>query len=209
MIDPEPTRILVEKARDGDRAAFDTLVAKFRSRLRSRVESWSQFQLGPRLDVDEVLQDTFIQAFRGLARFEWQHDDDAFFRWVCGVAKNVIAGSARDARRAARKAGNQVDIGDLPTAGPTPSQVLQRGERFDRLRAALDKLSPDYRKVLLLSRLEGLTMRDIAERMDRTPNAVKHLISRALLELRKHFGDTESLHLADGMLKTEESKDGE
>ena len=68
---------------------------------------------------------------------------------------------------------------------------------------ALDALPPDHREVLVLSRLEGLAAEEIARRMGRTPNAVYHLIVRALALLRERFGATESLLLPDRPLRRE------
>lgn len=85
--------------------------------------------------------------------------------------------------------------------------MLRRHERFDRLEAAVKKLTPEYRQVVLLSRIEGLSAKEIADRMNRSPNAVRHLIVRALRELRAHFGDTESLHLPDRRFPVGEGDD--
>jgi RNA polymerase sigma factor (sigma-70 family) len=101
-----------------------------------------------------------------------------------------------------------VIAGKLPAQDPTASQILRRGDRFDRLRDALDKVSPDYRQALILSRIEGLTMKEIAGRMGRSPNSVKHLIARALRELKERFGDTDSFHLENRHLEAGEQRDG-
>ena len=102
-----------------------------------------------------------------------------------------------------------MSVGDVPVADPTPSKVLQRGERFDRLEVALRKLSPDYRDALLLSRVEGLTVKEIGKRMGRSSDAVKHLIARGLRELKRHFGDTESFQLVDRELRAEVEEDAD
>jgi RNA polymerase sigma-70 factor (ECF subfamily) len=207
MRDPEATQILIDKAKGGDRAAFDDLIERFRSRLRSRLESWSQFQLGPRLDVEDVLQGIFLRAFRAIDHFEWQ-DDDAFFRWLCGIAKRALADEARASWRETLKKAEAIPDG-FPVSGPTPSRILRREERLHRLERALQKLNPDYRQALLLSRIEGLTMKEIGERLGRSTDSVKHLIARGLRELKKQFGDTESFHLADRPLEVEGEKHGE
>jgi RNA polymerase sigma-70 factor (ECF subfamily) len=194
-VERDSTERLVERAKSGDRDAFDRLVERFRGRLRSSLESWSRFQLGPKLDAEDTLQETFVRAHRALSRFEWE-GDDAFFRWLCGIAKRALAHLAADARRVKRP---PTDSGE-PAALATPSRMLRREERFERLEAAIERLTPEYREVLLLSRIEGLTAVEIAARMNRSPNAVRHLIVRALRELRAHFGDTESLHLPDRRL---------
>ena len=72
----------------------------------------------------------------------------------------------------------------------------------------MEDLSPDYRTVVHLSRIEGLKISEIAERMGRSPSAIKNLLLRAMKQLRESFGDTESLGLPDRHLG-EGSSDGE
>ncbi len=190
MEDQEPTVILVDHAKAGDREAFDRLLARFQGRLRSTVESWSRFQLGAKIEVDDLLQESFVRAFRSLERFEWQ-GDDSFFRWLCGIAKKALAQAIQE-QRTGHGTGSQSSAAG---SGPTQTKISRRVERFERLEEALQSLTPEYREVLLLSRVEGLKTKEIAARMNRSPNAVKHLIARALRALRSQFGDTESLNL--------------
>lgn len=188
--------ILVERAKSGDRLAFDEMVGACEPRLRSRIERWAQLRIGPRLDIDDVLQETFVRALRSIASFE-PRGEDALFRWLCGIAKNALADSARKTTREAVKRAEGIRVSGLAKAGATQSQALRREERFERLAAALERLPQDYREALTLARLDGLTVKEIAAKMDRTPKAVKHLIARGLRELRRVFGETESLHLPD------------
>ena len=91
----------------------------------------------------------------------------------------------------------------------SPSRIARRGERFDRLAEALNRLSADHREVILLSRIEGLRMKEVAKRMNRSENAVLLLLSRGLKKLKESFGETESLHLPWRGLKGGESNDDE
>ena len=81
--------------------------------------------------------------------------------------------------------------------GVSPSRAQRRDERFDRLESSLNSLSPEYRDVVRLARIEGLSIMAIAERLDRTPDSVRNLLLRAMKQLRQSFGDTESLGLPD------------
>ena len=63
------------------------------------------------------------------------------------------------------------------------------------MRVGADALSPDYRTVIQLARIEGLKVREIAKRMGRSESAVKNLLLRAMKQLRDTFPDTESLGL--------------
>ena len=86
---------------------------------------------------------------------------------------------------------------------------MRRQERFDRLEAAVKQLAPEYRQVILLCRIEGLTSAEAAERLNRSPAAVRQLLLRALRELKQTFGDTESFNLPDRRLLGPEATDGE
>lgn len=191
MIEPSALRSAVEKAKAGDRQSFDELVKSIESRLRSAVEVQVQRD-GNLVEVDEVVQETIVHAYQSICRFEWQ-GEDSFFHWLCGISRNIIL---RLAKRSRRDRKLQVPE-EIPASGPSPSRILRRGERFDRLQQAVSKLPPDYREVLRLSRIERLKIKEIARRMDRSEFAVKHLMARAVKQLRETFGDTESLHLPD------------
>ncbi len=208
MTEPRETRSLVQEAQAGSRPAFDALAERFRDRLRARIENWLRYRIGPALDVDDVLQDALLRAFKALEGFTWQ-GDEAFFGWLCAVAKNALADSARGAARAILGRAGTIRESAVAAPGPTQSQTIRREERFDRLRSALEDLQPDHRQALTLARIEGLTFKEIAARMDRTPNAVKHLIARGLRELRKRFGNTESLHLPPRMMEPEGERHAE
>jgi RNA polymerase sigma-70 factor (ECF subfamily) len=93
--------------------------------------------------------------------------------------------------------------------GAPPSRAMRRQERRERLQGSLRKLSPDHRMVLELSRTEGLSIREIADRMGRTESAVKNLLLRATRRLRESFGDTESLGLDSGSSRDTEVDDGQ
>ena len=205
MEEESTVQVLVDRARKGDREAFDEIVNRFRSRLRDSVERWSRFRLGPRVDVEDVLQETFLRAYRSLDRFKCPEQGNAelLFRWICGIAKRALG----DLFRKAATHENSASSIERVSSGPSQSRVQRREERMDRLQEALDKLPPDYRQVLVLSRLEGLSAQEIADRMGRTPNAVYHLIVRGLQLLREQFGDTESFHLPDRPLRRERGGD--
>jgi RNA polymerase sigma factor (sigma-70 family) len=78
---------------------------------------------------------------------------------------------------------------------------MRRNERFEQLERCMRTLSTDHQEVVRLARIDGLPIREVARRMNRSPEAAKKLLWRALKELRKTFRDTESLHLPPRTLK--------
>jgi hypothetical protein len=83
----------------------------------------------------------------------------------------------------------------LAAKGSSPSKNARRNERFDRLEAALEALSPARREAIILVWIQGLPVKDAARRMGKSPDAVSMLILRGLRNLRKILGKTNSLRL--------------
>ena len=204
MEDQHRTHSLVEQAQAGDRAAFEQLVAKFQGPLEAAVRGAIDPGLRATVDVDGILQETFLRAFKCVDRFAWR-GEGSFSAWLRGIARNIVL----DTLRKRRPAHGLTLAETMAVEDVSPSRAARRGERFDRLEEALGGLRPDHRQVLVLSRLKGLSIAEIAARMERSPDAVKKLLARALGALRKSFGDTESLHLPQRRMQTEGDTDGE
>ena len=185
----ERLRGLIEEARGGSHEAFARAIQELEGHLRSTIRS----RLGPhlRLELDDVFQETVTRALGSLDRFEWQ-GEDSFLRWLRGIAENFIRAAADKQRR---RATLELERPPRAPSQVSPSRALRREERLDRLEKALRSLSPDHRQVIRLARIEGLQTGEIARRLRRSPGAVRNLLLRALKELKKSFGDTESLHL--------------
>ena len=189
------TEALVQKAKEGDRAAFRRLAQRYEARLLRLVRSRLGSGLDQKIDASDVVQDTFLRALEALGGFWWQ-GEDSFFRWLTRIATNSLRQTARRQKRMII-----VPLLDRVEANSlTQSRALRRHERFDRLQEALDELSREHRQVILLARVERLPMKEVARRMRRTTAATSQLLWRAMKSLREHFGDTESLHLPDRRL---------
>jgi RNA polymerase sigma-70 factor (ECF subfamily) len=204
MIDPADAEALVSRARSGDRAAFDELAARVRDRLLARIGGEVGPKLREKVGLDDVLQEVLLRGFESIQRLEGR-DEATFLSWLEGIARNVV-------RNLARQKGVKKELAltqDQPGSDISPSRQLRRQERFDRLSKAVEGLSPDYRTVIRLARIDGLKIREIAARMNRSPSAVKNLLLRAMGELRKTFGDTESLNLPDRRMGEEKQNHGE
>ncbi len=191
VVTQETEESLAGRARAGDRSAFEELLGMQRGRLRT----WIDSRVGPKLrasvDIEDVLQDTQLRALESIGRFVWR-GEDSFFRWLCVIAQHLIwNASKKRSRRETRL------VVEPPGPGLPPSTDMRRKERLDRLEQSLQNLRPDEREAVRLSRIEGLRIREVAERMNRPESTVQSTIARALKKLRDSFGDTESLHLPD------------
>ena len=187
---------LLRQAKAGDRGAFEKLIDEYRTRLGSMIFFRLGAGLRSKTEVDDVVQETLLRALQSLERFELK-GPDSFFGWLRSIAEHVILEVAgREKRRGTAHLDTDVAVAD----DTAPSRALRREERFGRLQEAIRSLSPDYRRVILLAKVERRPIKDIAVEMDRSPDAVSNLLARALSKLKEQFGDTESLHLPDRLL---------
>ena len=203
MVD-DSTRALIERARRGDRAAFEELTTRYSPRIDALIRLRLGSDLATKVEVEDVAQETMIKAFTSIETLRAE-DERSFFAWLASIAHNVVLELARHHRRRPSVAYDD----DKVTSDPSPSRGLQRSERFDRLQEALDSLSPDHREVILLARIEGLPVVEVARRMGRTVGAIGQLLWRALKKLREQFGDTQSFHLPAKRLDDQRKTDGQ
>jgi len=203
MATQEREHTLFSLAQEGDRQAFEALAELYRPRLLGIIRS----RMGEHLEIecDDVHQEVLMRAYESLARIEWR-GEDALLAWFGTIAENVILNHARRQKRE-RKV--PVDSG-LAGAGTSPSTAMQRERRFARLQAALDTLDPEARRVVLMARIEGMKLKDIAERVGRSPEAVRMLLRRSIQKLKDRLGETGSLHLPhDRRLEMREERNDE
>jgi RNA polymerase sigma-70 factor (ECF subfamily) len=144
---------VVERARAGDPSAFRELYAAHHRQVARQLAF-----LVPRADVEDVLQDVFIEVFRSIRRFQGK---SAFTTWLYRVAVHVAMKSRRKHTR------SRLDVVDeLPEQvdeKPRPEEVTLSAERQARVEALLEQLSEKKRTVLVMHDLHGVDAHVIAE----------------------------------------------
>ena len=161
-------------------AAFE----QYRERLLSVI--W--LRMGPdlrtRMDPEDVLQEVAIEAMNYWHTLADEANVGAWLvtlarRKVARILRDQIGVAARDPRRE-QKVRTDFPLADRRSG---PVTAADRKDRLRLLEEALQRLTEDHREVILLTRIEGLSVRDVAERMGRTENAVHLLLGRALKRL--------------------------
>jgi RNA polymerase sigma-70 factor (subfamily 1) len=180
---------LLERIKDGDRAAFDLLFEKHRRRLAILI--YYKLEAGDRhtTDVDDILQETLLRAFRSIDTFQYR-TPGSFSRWLFKIAEHVLVDKLRfDGRE--RRDGELLRFrSDSNPAGPepadshTPSRILAEQEGYASILARLDSLPDQYREIILLAKLEELSTAEIAERLGKSREATALLLHRALARFR-------------------------
>jgi RNA polymerase sigma-70 factor (ECF subfamily) len=169
---------LVLRAQRGDRAAFEQLVRRHADRLYRVVLRF----LGDRQEAEEVTQEAFIRAWRGIDRFK---RDAQFFTWLYRIAINEA--HRRTARRPPAGLVSSLDQRpvDPPDRGQSPHLRAERSDLRDALERAIRALDPDYRAPLILRDIEGLSTAEAATIMDLGEAAFKSRLHRARLAVRE------------------------
>ncbi|MGE5647812.1 MAG: RNA polymerase sigma factor [Acidobacteriota bacterium] len=184
------TFALLEKARNGDDRALSKVFEQYRRRLIVLVHFKLSPQWRERGEVEDVVQEVCLRAFRDLDRFTYR-TPGSLMHWFSAIADHVIADRARYRNRECR-AGEEVPfrsetnpLGPEPADNATPSRLFSQQEAVERLLARLGRLPDDYRQAILLARIEGLPTAEVAERMGKSREQVALLVYRAVKRLRE------------------------
>jgi RNA polymerase sigma-70 factor (ECF subfamily) len=151
---------LIRRCLLGERAAFDRFYREHRRQVAGNLYR----VLGDRTELDDLVQEVFVIAFRGMARFR---GDAKLSTWLYRICVNVALGRLRS--RARRGAGaTPVPYGDLlddlaDDANQAPDRQLERREELARVYRVLEHLAPKKRIVFVLHEVQGLDIREIAD----------------------------------------------
>jgi RNA polymerase sigma-70 factor, ECF subfamily len=173
---------LVRRVRTGDIGAYGVLVSRYRDRLGR----FAVHMIGDHEDAEEALQDSFVRAYRSLARC---YDPARFGAWLYGILVNRCRTTGA---RAARRRRMFVNDADALNGGSSlhPDQA-DRVEWADTVNRALARLAPEYREAFLLKHVEDLEYDQIAELTGAGVSALKMRVKRAREQLQVYLREAE------------------
>jgi RNA polymerase sigma-70 factor (ECF subfamily) len=164
----------IRHAQRGEEAAFEGLV----KRHEERAVRVALALVGNREDARDIAQDAFLRVFRNLDGFDFQHE---FTTWLYRIVTNLAIDFLRRRRPATSTTGVDEEDADLDLAdadAPRAHDALEGRETSERVRAAIDRLAPHFRSVLILRELEGLPCTEIARIVDATHVTVRWRLHR-------------------------------
>jgi RNA polymerase sigma-70 factor, ECF subfamily len=181
---------VVDRARSGDGEAFRLLVERY-SRALFRL---SFRMTGNETDAEDIVQETFLRAYRQLARFDGRAN---FGTWLYRIAANC----ALDLVRARSRRGEQLSGPGAPSGGagdsgmdpllsfassdPGPDRLAMSGQVRQRVAEAMDELSPAERTAFVLRHFEGMSIEEVSQALGCQAGAAKHSVFRAVQKLRR------------------------
>lgn len=182
---------LVRQAGEGDRDAFRELFERYQRRVLSVVMG----MLHDRDAALDVTQETFIKAYRSIDRFK---GEASFYTWIYRIAVNLAIDWQRREWRRPMAAPTRSPSGDGPeedaidrigdeTPGNDPFLATRDRQLRERVREAIEELTPDHKAVILLREVEGLSYDEISRAMQCSIGTVMSRLHYARKKLQKRL----------------------
>jgi RNA polymerase sigma factor (sigma-70 family) len=191
---------LVDAVRDGDDAAFEELYRRYQSRIASFVRG----MLHDEARAEDVAQEAFLSALR---RMRSTDSEINFKPWIYQIARNAAIDSYRrnshaievsmDADSGLRASDRLRLVGD-----GAPDAALVTKERLTHLQGAFDELSDVHTRVLVMRELEGMSYREIGQKLDLTRPAVESALFRARRRLESEYAELSEGRRCEAMRAT-------
>jgi RNA polymerase sigma-70 factor, ECF subfamily len=176
----------VRRAQEGDLKAFEHLFGQYQRGIYNLI-----FQMvRNESDAADLTQDVFVRAWKSLPRLQ---APEAFTSWLYRVATNLTRNWIRDHGKVRHESLDQPFAGDEEEGGGReiadfsgdPAGVTETRAMQEKVRGAIDGLSPDHRQVVTLHHIEGMAVEEIAQIMNCSVGTVKSRLSRARDHLRR------------------------
>lgn len=177
-----PIEEIIERCRHDDRKAQRLLFNQYRELAYRLVYRF----LGPRPDVDDVLQQIFIEIFQSLDSFQGRA---AFDTWVYRIASNICMEKLRQQykKRQLDMVSNQ-DLEEIPDESENALTVrLEQDELRKKIYEALDKVEGEKRIIIVLHDMENKTLEEIAALVGRPVGTVKSRLFYGREEMKRHL----------------------
>lgn len=176
---------LVERSRSGDLDAFEKLIGRYEKKVFTAIYRF----VGNYADASDLAQETFIRVYQSLASFR---GDCSFATWVYRISANVCRDELR--HRSRRRNISLEEMTSVPggkehPAGGvrSPEEIYECNELQHMVQECLHELPEEFRLVLIMRELQGLTYDEIAAALDISPGTVKSRLNRGRKALKQKF----------------------
>ena len=185
---------IIARARRGDADAFERLVVAY----RDQVFRLALRMCGSEADADEVAQEAFLSAWKGLPNFR---GDSQFSTWLYQLTSHAAIDLMRREKR--QIAAEDITEVSAPDPAPGPQQQAERSEQRQAVRDAILQLTPEYRQIVVLRFLEELSYEEIGAMLALPSGTVKSRLNRARAQLKEILSRSGNLFGAESVIHTE------
>ena len=185
---------IIARARRGDADAFERLVVAY----RDQVFRLALRMCGSEADADEVAQEAFLSAWKGLPNFR---GDSQFSTWLYQLTSHAAIDLMRREKR--QIAAEDITEVSAPDPAPGPQQQAERSEQRQAVRDAILQLTPEYRQIVVLRFLEELSYEEIGAMLALPSGTVKSRLNRARAQLKEILSRSGNLFGAGSVIHTE------
>lgn len=191
-----PTDDLFERARGGDSQALGELLEQYRDLLRGTAQEELSSRLQVRVDPSDVVQASFVDAYRDMKDFRGT-EIAQFLAWLKQILRHNVLQSVEMHKLAQKRSiyrevpldgstdSRQARRENLAADQSTPSERVQRAEDVQRLIGVLEQLPPQQQIAVRMRFLEGMSLQEIADAMQKSKTAVAGLLKRGMQTLRQ------------------------
>lgn len=180
-----PESELIKRCRKGDRDAFNELVEIYQSRVINIAYS----MLSDREDAYDAAQEAFVKIYRNIGGFKGK---SSLSTWIYRIVLNVCNDALRKRQRSAvtvslsapSQEDDEKDM-EITDDAPSPEELLELSERQRAVRLAISELSAEYKEIITLSDIEGLSYEEMANILKCPIGTVKSRLNRARNALKK------------------------
>lgn len=176
---------IIKKCKKGSREAFNKLVSEY----QTKIFNMSYNMLSNREDAFDAAQEVFLRVYKNIGSFREQ---SSFSTWIYRICTNVCTDMLRKRQRSqgvisisSSSYDDEDKDMDIPDLSPTPEEYTELNERQTAVREGLRLLKDEYRTIITLYDIEGLSYEEIANVLQLPIGTVKSRLNRARMSLRK------------------------
>ncbi|TVQ32432.1 MAG: sigma-70 family RNA polymerase sigma factor [Phycisphaeraceae bacterium] len=197
-VDPDELARLRDAAAGGDEEAVETLLCVYHSRLYGFAKRKIGVDWQGKIEPEDILQEAYIDIFRGLADFE-DRGEDSFYHWATRIVDHRFIDHVRRLRRQKRDVARETPTGAaasrreslLARCGgldPSPSRIVRKDDAVGAMMGCIARLPEEHREVVTRLYLEEEPLAQVAAAMGKTEDAVRRMAGRAVEKLRDGMG---------------------